>query len=170
MLVGCRQKGGDSTSHDLAGCHSGMHRMYTQVSGQTRRHLECDRDGGLGRRRWRSIQLGLFEISIRLTPRQTDCATGSRLPPPRWFQPRVISAQLSHARISAPSSTESYDIIYITFCDANQERHRNATQRSCAQIESYLLGSGRPHGPPMRFAETDSAPSASSSSALMRST
>jgi hypothetical protein len=24
-----------------------------------------------------------------------------------WFQPRVISAQLSHARISAPSSTES---------------------------------------------------------------
>src|SRR5271157_3866783 len=71
------------------------------------------------------------------------CATGSRLPPPCWFQPRVISAQLSHARISAPSSTESYDIIYITFCDANQERHRNATQRSCAQIESYLLRSGR---------------------------
>src|SRR5271157_1859206 len=71
------------------------------------------------------------------------CATGSRLPPPCWFQPRVISAQLSHARISAPSSTESYDIIYITFCDANQERHRNATPRSCAQIESYLLRSGR---------------------------
>src|SRR5208283_1863765 len=72
-----------------------------------------------------------------------NCATGSRLPPPRWFQPRAISAQLSHARISAPSSTESYDIIYITFCDANQERHRNATPRSCAQIESYLLRSGR---------------------------
>src|SRR5208283_4324467 len=72
-----------------------------------------------------------------------NCATGSRLPPPCWFQPRVISAQLSHARISAPSSTESYDIIYITFCDANQERHRNANPRSCAQIESYLLRSGR---------------------------
>src|SRR5208282_5448502 len=28
-----------------------------------------------------------------------NCATGSRLPPPCWFQPRVISAQLSHARI-----------------------------------------------------------------------
>ncbi len=74
-----------------------------------------------------------------------NCETGSRLPPPRWFQPRAISAQLSHARISAPSSTESYDIIYITFCDANQERHRNATPRSCAQIESYLLRSGRNH-------------------------
>src|SRR5271166_4769934 len=81
-----------------------------------------------------------------------NCATRSRLPPPCWFQPRVISAQLSHARISAPSSTESYDIIYITFCDANQERYRNATQRSCAQIESYLLRSGRhltPVGEPL---------------------
>ena len=36
-----------------------------------------------------------------------NCATGSRLPPPCWFQPRVISAQLSHARISAPSLCHS---------------------------------------------------------------
>src|SRR5208283_1651475 len=80
-----------------------------------------------------------------------NCATGSRLPPPCWFQPRVISAQLSHARISAPWSTESYDIIYITFCDANQERHRNANQRSCAQIESYLLRSGRNFAAPRQY-------------------
>jgi len=90
--------------------------------------------------------MGLFEISIRLdaaTNRNARQGHGcSAMLVPAASNPR---AAYSHAQISAPSSTESYDIIYITFCDANQERHRNVSSKQddsvrCFQVAHDLSG------------------------------
>jgi hypothetical protein len=70
----CRQESRDRLSDNLACRDAAFARMHPQMAGETLRHLECNRNRVLGRRRCRPARSCQFEVAIGLPPRQAKRA------------------------------------------------------------------------------------------------